>query len=194
MIDPTKVVKVASTDQLGRLIVLAGSAIDLAREGNRSAEQTDALLDALQKFKDPNRTLKPTIGYCGYPHYDDPKRPNFGPHQVRYLCQFYPGLMILKHNARYGILGEYEVVSYPYKKGGKYRAERVSIDHDWWIDIKYTSGVARGIKSETSLSDGNIVGGVSGTFYGPGWNPTNWISFKDQPRYCHHNHHSPCHH
>lgn len=161
MIDPSRVVRVASTDQLGRLIVLAGSAIDLMREGNRSSEQTDALLNALQTFKDPNRTPKPTIGCCGYPHYDDPKRPNFGPNQVRYLCQLKPKMRVKKYYQS-NLKEEYEILTYPKRDG--------YID-SWKVRVR---GIYNNLITEEFILKHY---GVVPYPLGGGWEQFNWLSF-----------------
>jgi hypothetical protein len=42
----------ANTDQIGRLIHLCGQAIKLAQGGNRTPEQIEELIQALQNFKE----------------------------------------------------------------------------------------------------------------------------------------------
>lgn len=155
--------KVASTDQLGRLISLAGSAIDLARENKRSAEQTDALLDALQRFKDPNEE---------YPHYNNIGRSYFGPNQVRCLGQIHPGLKLKERNIYDNKEGALVVISYP----RQYRGD------DWWIKVKYTE--SRNI-SEISLQDMNVVPRPIRS-----WNSNTWLSFQDEPVPCNNKSHS----
>jgi hypothetical protein len=49
--------KVASTDQIGRLIKLSGNAIDLAQEGKRGEEEVEKILGALQEFKDGRKSF-----------------------------------------------------------------------------------------------------------------------------------------
>lgn len=156
--------KVASTDQLGRLISLAGSAIDLVRENKRSAEQTDTLLEVLQTFKDPNRA---------YPHYDNTGRPHFGPTQVRCLHQIRPGLRLKERNIYNNRASDLVVISYP----KQYR------DDDWWIKVKYAE--SKNI-SEISLQDMSIVPRPIRS-----WNSNTWLSFQDEPMPCNnksHNH------
>lgn len=43
---------VANTDQTARVISLSGSAIELIQKGNRSSEEVEEIISALQKFKD----------------------------------------------------------------------------------------------------------------------------------------------
>lgn len=179
--------KVASTD-LGRFIVLAGKAITLTGEEKRTAEELKPLLDHLQAYHDGKPyppPSAPTLSCCGYPHYDSQNRPNFGPNQVRYLCQLYPGLRVEEHNPNYGVIMKGKIVSYPYKRDNKFRSALVTSENDWWIKV-----CTNGRERELSLSDGGIVGGVPGTFYGLRWN-TNWLEFQNQPKHCHRHH---CHH
>lgn len=150
--------KVASTDQLGRLILLAAEAIERTREGQRTPEQTETLLNALQTYKDPNRTkIQPTTGCCGYPHHsDDPKRPDFGPNQIQCLEQIKPGMHIVDNPAGRPL----RVTSYPFRENGK-----------WIIKVMKLDGSPYYLPA-ISLADRNVVQYSDGR-----WNDTNWISF-----------------
>jgi len=57
----------ANTGQLERLIGLSGDAIFLTRQGNRSAEQVEEVISALQKFKDEPKPKKAAVQINEYP-------------------------------------------------------------------------------------------------------------------------------
>jgi hypothetical protein len=167
--------QVASTNLTERLIVLAGKAIELTCEGHRDAKMLIELLGHLQAYKEnkPHYPLSASARQCcGYPHYDDPKRPNFGSTQVRYLCQLYPGLRIRSHNTKGNSNGTAcKVITYPYQE-----------NRYWMIKTEETEGIFKGIVRNYSLDDYHVTGRPA---FG---DSENWLGFEDEvpPTHCHH--------
>lgn len=170
---------VTRTDQLGRLIALSAKAIELTQEGQRDPVKIAELLDILQAFKE-DKELYPAQhccnNHCKYPHFNVPNRPNFGPMQIRCMCQIRVGMLIHENRSLKNIGTLYCVTSLPFSK-----------EESWWIKVH---SVENGdYDSILSLADHNVV---SSSIYTSGWNESNWIGFVEkQPS--NHNCHHCCH-
>lgn len=118
---------IAHTDhqhQIGRLIALCGSALELAHERNREPGDIHRLIEALQRFKDQSEYH---ICSCGYPHYKGPNRPPIK-NAVTQLCQLRAGVEI---RPSYMLSGKWVVVTEPFFRDG-----------DWIVQMKFVPGTS----------------------------------------------------
>ena len=144
-----------------------------------------------------NRTNDPAVlvrlaGILGtkVEYLPDEIRPNFGPDQVRSMCELRKGHTYEEvHNSTE--LGRssttFVVVEEPF------HSEHTGCGPGWWMKVRYTD---TGREIEISLHDRNIHPYSHGR-----WNKSNWIAFTDDSRHlkhlaccchCSHEHHCNC--
>jgi|SRR3989344_1225707 len=110
--------KLAQTEQLGRLIELCGNAVELTRGRKRDPQDIHEVVKVLQSFKDKSGHYH--ICSCGYPHYE--RWSGLSKNSIVQICDLRPGLVVeFRYNSE--ILWESLVRDYPSFKDGFWRIE-----------------------------------------------------------------------
>ena len=108
----------------------------------------------------------------------DDTRPNFGPDQVRSICELRKGHTYEDvHNSTE--LGRSSTTFVVLKE--PFHSEHMVGGPGWWMKVRYTDTGYAAFEIETSLHDHNIHPYSSGK-----WNTSNWIAFTDDSRHLKH--------
>lgn len=107
--------KLAQTEQLGRLVELCGNAIELTRGRKRDPKDIHEVIRALQGFKDKSSNYH--ICSCGHPHYE--RWGGLSKNAVTQICELRPGLAV-RFNYNSQMLWESAILDYPYFKEGSW--------------------------------------------------------------------------
>ena len=138
--------------------------VDVTKTRNR-------IRDTVNRMSDPKALtylagrLGVTVAYLPEPN----DRPDFGPNQVRHMCELRLGNTYKDvHGDERDGTRTFVVLEEPFLKDGS----------GWWVKARYTG---TDLEYSFSVQDYNILHYPNGT-----WNPSGWIAFTDYSRHLKH--------